>query len=230
MKLQLFYCIRHRRSNGVCMQKFRDPVSGLTHLVSAMAALVGMAVLLIVARSQTTRMIAFLIYGLSLILMFSASATYHLVQAGPKAKAILRKIDHSAIYVLIAGTYTPICLSFFTGFWRWGLLSIVWAIAVIGVGTKMFVINAPRWISAGLYLVMGWLSSIAIREIFQTMPAGAIAWLVAGGLFFTFGALIYILKKPDPYPAVFGFHEIWHIFVILGCLSHFILIARYVFA
>jgi hemolysin III len=210
------------------MQKFRDPASGLTHLAAASAAAAGTAGLLWAGRGQSTKEIAFLIYGISLILMFSASATYHLVQGGPKAIGILRKIDHSAIYLLIAGTYTPICLIFFTGFWREGLLGIIWAFALIGVGVKVFVINAPRWVTTGIYLAMGWLAVMGVTEIVKTMPAGAIFWLVAGGLWFTAGAVIYILKKPDPRPGVFGFHEIWHIFVILGCLSHFILVAGYV--
>jgi hemolysin III len=140
----------------------------------------------------------------------------------------LRKLDHAAIYLLIAGTYTPICLTFFTGFWRWGLLGIVWGFALVGIVVKMFVMNAPRWVTAGIYLIMGWLAVFAIQQIITSMPAAAMFWLVAGGLFFTLGAIIYITKKMDFFPGVFGFHEVWHIFVILGCLSHFILVARYV--
>jgi hemolysin III len=210
------------------MQRFRDPVSGLTHLASAAAAALGLVGLLVAGKGQTTKEIAFLIYGISLICMLSASATYHLVQAGPKTIGILRKIDHSAIYLLIAGTYTPLCLSFFTGFWRWGLLAIIWSIAIIGVSVKIFIINAPRWITTGVYLIMGWLAIMGGGEIVRAMPGGAIFWLVAGGLWFTVGTVVYIFKKPDPYPGVFGFHEIWHIFVMLGCLSHFILVAGYV--
>ena len=209
------------------MRRFRDPVSGLTHLVSALAALLGLVVLLVRAKTQPTMELAVLIYGLSLIGLFAASATYHLVQVGPRALGIFRKIDHAAIYILIAGTYTPICLGFFGGFWRWGMLGIIWAFALIGVVVKVFVINAPRWVTTGIYLIMGWISILAVSEIMRTMPPGAIFWLVSGGLWFTFGAVIYILKKPDPFPAVFGFHEIWHIFVMLGCLSHFILVALY---
>jgi hemolysin III len=149
------------------MQKFRDPVSGLSHLAAAVAAAIGLVGLLLAAKGQTTREISFLIYGLSLVLMFSSSAVYHLVQGGPKAARVLRQIDHSAIYLLIAGTYTPICLSFFDGFWRWGLLIIIWAMAVIGVGVKVFMINAPRWITTGIYLLMGWLSALAVSEMLR---------------------------------------------------------------
>jgi hemolysin III len=162
--------------------------------------------------------------------MFSASATYHLVQAGPKVLLWLRKLDHSAIYLLIAGTYTPICLYYFSGFWRMGLLIVIWALAFLGIAVKLLIIRAPRWVTAGVYLVMGWLALAGMGEILRSLPAGALIWLLLGGLFFTGGAVIYILKKPDLFPGVFGFHEVWHIFVILGALSHFVLVAAYVAA
>jgi hemolysin III len=197
----------------------------LTHLGAAVTAALGLAGLLLAGRGQTGRELAYLIYGLSLVGMFSASAVYHLARRGPRVTGILRKIDHAAIYLLIAGTYTPVCVTFFSGFWRWGLLAIIWGMALAGVAVKVFVIHAPRWLTAGIYLVMGWFSILAINEMLRTMPAGALFWLAAGGLFFTAGAVIYILKRPDPIPGRFGFHEIWHLFVILGCLSHFIVVA-----
>ena len=207
---------------------FREPVSGLTHLGAAIIAAIGLIVLLIIGRGDPQRELALFIYGLSLILMFSASATYHLVRTNPQRQLRLRKLDHSAIYLLIAGTYTPVCLAFFTGFYRWGLLAIVWAFAIIGIIVKLYLIRAPRWLNAGIYLVMGWLAVFAVQQIITTMPVGAIAWLVAGGLFFTLGAVIYITKKLDFIPGIFGFHEVWHIFVILGCLCHFIMVAGYI--
>ena len=184
--------------------------------------------LIYLAWGDAGKVAALSLYGFTLILMFSASAAYHMVQAGPRALLFLRKLDHSAIYLLIAGTYTPICLHFFTGFWRTGMLGVIWSLALIGIVVKLFVINAPRWVTAGLYLLMGWLSMAAIREIISTMPPGALVWLVLGGLFFTVGAVVYMLKRPNPLPGVFGFHEIWHIFVILGAFSHFVMIAAYV--
>jgi hemolysin III len=168
------------------------------------------------------------LYGLTLILMFSSSGIYHLTQAGPKITLFLRKLDHSAIYLLIAGTYTPICLHYFTGFWRDGFLAIIWALGLIGIAVKLFVINAPRWVTAAVYLLMGWISIAGVGEILSKMPPGAIVWLLAGGLFFTGGAVVYTLKKPNPFPGVFGFHEIWHIFVILGAFSHFALMLMYI--
>jgi hemolysin III len=209
------------------ISRFREPVSGLTHLFAAVAAMIGMVVLLFKGWGDPYRTGAFLVYGVSLVLMFSSSAMYHLFLGDPNRELQLRKLDHAAIYLLIAGTYTPICLEFFTGFWRLGLLTIVWGFALTGIVVKMFVINAPRWITAGIYLIMGWLAVFAIQQIITTMPIEAIGWLVAGGLFFTIGAVIYITKKMDFLPGVFGFHEVWHIFVILGCLSHYILVAGY---
>jgi hemolysin III len=208
--------------------RFRNPVSGLTHLGAAVAAVGGLIFLVVVGAGPEWKRASLAVYGVALVALFAASSAYHLVIASPRVIQLLRKLDHAAIYLLIAGTYTPVCLHFFEGFWRWGLLAIVWGIAVVGVALKMLFIKAPRWLSAGTYLLMGWLSIIAIGEMFMTMPPGALAWLFAGGAFFTVGAAVYILKKPDFLPGVFGFHEVWHIFVILGCLSHFILIAAYV--
>jgi hemolysin III len=212
------------------LNKFREPVSGLIHLVSAVLAVVGLGVLLIQGQGNLLKEFSLLVYGLSLILMLSSSTIYHSINASPSTLLRLRKLDHSSIYLLIAGSYTPICLNFFTGFWRWGFLAIIWAFGLAGVIVKLFVINAPRWVTAGIYLVMGWLSVFAIKEMILTMPLGALLWLLAGGLFFTFGAVIYITKKMDFFPNVFGFHEVWHIFVTLGCLCHFILISTYIAA
>lgn len=212
------------------LDKFRDPVSGLTHLAAALAAVIGLIVLLWYGHGDVTRAIALTVYGVSLVLLFSASAAYHLVKANPNVILRLRKFDHSAIYLLIAGTYTPICLTYFDGFWRWGLLGIVWGMAIVGIIIKLFFINAPRWLTAGVYLLMGWLSILAIKEMISAMPAGALVWVWLGGAAYTLGAIGYILKKPDLFPGVFGFHEVWHIFVILGSLCHYVAIAAYIAA
>ncbi|MDD5369485.1 MAG: hemolysin III family protein [Anaerolineaceae bacterium] len=205
-------------------QKLRDPVSGLTHLAAALIAALGTGIVLVSVRGDGVRMLALLIYGLSLVFLLSASATYHLVSAPPRAALALRKMDHAAIYALIAGSYTPFCLVLFAGFWRWGLLAMVWAMALTGIGVKIFVIQAPRWVTTGVYLLMGWLSVLAAGEMLRTLPTAGLVWLALGGASFTVGAVIYILKRPNLFPGVFGFHELWHIFVILGCLSHFIAI------
>jgi hemolysin III len=208
--------------------QLREPVNGLMHLVAAIAAAIASAVMVFVGRDDVSKIISLSVYGSSLVLMFSASATYHLVSAKAEVQKFLRKLDHSAIYLLIAGTYTPLCLHFFDGFWRWGLLAIVWGMALIGIGIKLFVINAPRWLTAGIYLLMGWLSMSAINEMITTMPVAVLVLMLAGGIWFSIGAIIYITKRPNFFPGKFGFHELWHVFVILGCLSHFIAIAAFV--
>ena len=131
-------------------------------------------------------------------------------------------MDHSAIYLLIAGTYTPFCINAFTGFWRWGLLSIIWSLAVIGILVKVFTINAPRWLSAGLYVLMGWLCIAAIGEMLAVLPTFVLGWMVAGGVIYTLGALVYITRVMNFWPGKFGYHEVWHIFVLLGAAAHFV--------
>jgi hemolysin III len=163
------------------LKNLREPVNGLTHFFAAIVAAVGLIILLVLGWNSLVKTISLSIYGASLILLFAASATYHLVKAGPRILAGWRKLDHAAIYLLIAGTYTPMCAIMFTGFWKWGLLTIIWSLAIIGIVVKMFIINAPRWVSAGIYLIMGWLCITAIGEMLRVLPAGALVWLLVGG-------------------------------------------------
>jgi len=197
-------------------------------MAAAIAAAVGLVILIYIARDSLIKLVSLSIYGLSLALMFSASTAYHIVDAGPRIMLLLRKLDHSSIYLLIAGTYTPICLHYFTGTWRWAPLALIWSLAVIGIVIKLFIIKAPRWVTAGVYLLMGWLAIGAGRQVLASIPTGVLVLLLVGGLFFTWGAVIYILKKPDPVPGVFGFHEVWHIFVVLGAFSHFMIMLAYI--
>ena len=211
------------------ISKFRDPVSGLIHFFSAVLALAGLVILLILTRGEGLKQLSMAVYGVSLVTLFSASAIYHLAKPAAESTLLkLRKFDHSAIYVLIAGTYTPICINFFTGWLRWGFLALIWGIALAGVIVKLFVIKAPRWVTAGVYLVMGWMAVLVIKPMLQSMPAAALWWMLAGGLTYSIGAVIYITKKLDFWPGVFGFHEVWHVFVSLAALCHFIMIFRYV--
>ena len=207
---------------------FREPVNAITHLIAAAVSLIGVLILVYLGRLEPQKVWTFLVYGISLVLMFTASGTYHMVNANDATLLKLRKLDHSAIYLLIAGTYTPICLVFFEGFWKTGLVMLIWILAIIGIVVKLFIIKAPRWVNAGVYLVMGWLAVMGVQEIIRSMPSGAIVWLVLGGLFYTIGAIIYITKKLDIIPGKFGFHEVWHIFVMLGSFSHFYIIFRFI--
>jgi len=203
-------------------KKFREPVNSLTHWAGAILALAGLIALLIVGWGTPAKVISLLIYGVSLIFLFSASATYHMVLVKDKVLETFRKVDHAAIYFLIAGTYTPFCVNAFSGFWKWGILSIIWSLAVIGITVKIFYIRAPRWLNAGIYLLMGWLCVGAAGQMLTTLPAWVIIWLVVGGVIYTLGAVVYTTKIFNFKPGVFGFHEMWHIFVLLAAAAHFV--------
>lgn len=200
---------------------FREPVNSLTHWAGALLAVAGLVALLIVGWGTPAKVISLAIYGVSLIFLFSASAAYHMVQVRDRVLEIFRKVDHAAIYCLIAGTYTPFCVNAFDGFWKWGMLSIIWSLAVIGIIVKIFYIRAPRWLNAGIYLVMGWLSVAGIGQMLAVLPAPVIGWLMAGGVMYTLGAIVYVTKIFNFKPGIFGFHELWHIFVMLAAAAHF---------
>lgn len=207
---------------------FKDPISGLTHLASAAAALVGGVVLVAAGPSNAWARLALLAYGLSLVLLFTASSTYHLVKTSPARELLLRKLDHTAIFLLIAGTYTPVCAIVLTGGWRWGLLAAVWGLALIGIAFKLVFIGAPRWVSVAIYLGMGWLGVIGFGPLFQALPQAAILWLLGGGLLYTVGAVVYAIRRPNFLPGTFGFHELWHLFVTAASAAHFIFVFAYV--
>jgi hemolysin III len=191
---------------------------------------VGLVVLLAKAASagRADQFVAFGIFGLSLIALYSASALYHLLPLSPAGTARLRRLDHMMIFVLIAGTYTPFCLLALDGAWRVGLLALVWSLAMCGILFKLFWIGAPRWLSVALYLGMGWVAVIAAPALFQAVPPRGIAWVLGGGLVYSVGAIVYGLRRPNLVPGVFGFHELWHLFVVAGSACHFWAVLHYV--
>ena len=204
------------------LKKLREPVNSLTHWAGAILALAGLIALLIVGWGMPLKVVSLAIYGVSLIFLFSASATYHMVQVKDKALEIFRKVDHAAIFFLIAGTYTPFCINAFTGFWQWGMLTIIWSLAVIGIVVKIFIMRAPRWLNAGIYILMGWLCIGAAGQMLAALPAWVLIWLIIGGVTYTLGAVVYSTKIFNFVPGVFGFHEVWHIFVLLAAAAHFV--------
>jgi hemolysin III len=207
-------------------KRLREPVNGLTHLAGGLLACVGLLVLLASA-GRTDQIVAFGIFGLSLVALYSASALYHLLPLSPTGVARLRRVDHMMIFVLIAGTYTPFCLLALDGAWRVGLLGVIWSLALCGVLLKIFWMGTPRWLSVALYLGMGWVAVIAAPALFLAVPAGGMTWVLGGGLLYTAGALIYALKRPNPAPGTFGFHELWHLFVVAGSACHYWAVLRY---
>jgi hemolysin III len=208
--------------------RLRDPVSGLTHLVFAVVAVIGATVLITLAAvwHKWWHLAAFIVYGVSLCLLYLASSLYHLLPVSEASRKVLRQLDHIAILLLIAGTYTPVCLVPLRGPLGWSLFAAVWGLALVGMFVTIFAIKGPRWLGVGIYLALGWLVVVAIWPLFQRLSPEGLAWLGLGGVFYSVGAVIYAERKPDPIPGVFGFHEIFHIFVMLGSLSHFVAIVR----
>jgi hemolysin III len=211
-------------------KRLREPVNGLTHAAGGALATVGLVLLLATAASagRVDQLVAFGVFGLSLISLYTASSLYHLLPLSPAGVAKLRRLDHMSIFLLIAGTYTPFCLLALEGAWRWGLLSLIWVLALCGVLLKLFWMDAPRWLSVVLYLGMGWVAVIAAPALFRAVPVGGMAWVLAGGLTYSAGALVYALRRPNLVPGVFGFHEVWHLFVMAGSACHFWAVLRYV--
>lgn len=207
--------------------KFRDPVSGGLHLLGALLGAVGSVSLLVssVERGTPTHVLAFAVFGVSLVLLYLSSAAYHLLNVSDRARQVFRRIDHSMIFVLIAGSYTPFALLVLPGALPFGLLVGMWALAAVGLLKKLLWIHAPRWLSTALYLVMGWSVVLVLKPLAENLSFWGMTWLVAGGLAYTVGAVVYVLKRPDPFPNVFGFHEIWHLFVLAGSTFHYLSIA-----
>ena len=208
---------------------FREPASGFSHLAGALLSVAGLVSLLCVAISNRDvwQIVSFSIFGASMILLYSASATYHLVNASEKVVRILQKIDHSMIFVLIAGTYTPICLTLLRGKLGYWLLALIWSCAAAGIVMKMFFFDIPRLLYTGIYLIMGWIAVFVIVPLYRAGGPLPLVWLLAGGLMYTAGGIIYAIKKPDIFPGWLGFHEIFHIFVILGSTAHYVMILRF---
>ncbi|TNE74321.1 hemolysin III family protein [bacterium] len=208
----------------------REPVNSLTHAVGALAAVVGLVFMIYDSsqRESYLAIMASLFFGISMILLYSSSAAYHWVMGSDNRILWLKRVDHMMIFILIAGSYTPYCLIALPSPMSWIVFGIVWGIAVGGVLLKLLWIHAPRWISTGIYLGMGWMSVAIFPSMVDTFTLGGYIWLGLGGLAYTIGAVIYALKKPDPFPLKFGFHEIWHIFVMAGTFCHFWSIYNYV--
>ncbi len=205
----------------------RPLMRGTLHLAMAVVAPFGLVLLLIVADSPRAYVGAS-IFAATLILLYSTSASYHIFPWRASWRGVIKRVDHAMIFALIAGTYTPFCLIVLGNAWGITMLALVWTFAGIGILLKVAWPNAPRWLSVALYLAVGWIALIPVVEVVTRMHAGAIATLLAGGLCYTVGAIIYAMRRPNPFPRVFGFHEVFHLFVIAGSLVHFALIAVYV--
>ena len=209
----------------------KDPGSAITHFIGMLMAIFAAVPLLIKAAHEPGHLYltALTIYAASLILLYAASTTYHTVDISEKVNTILKKIDHMMISVLIAGTYTPICLLVLDRKTGIPLLLLVWGIAIAGILIKAFWVYCPKWFSSVLYIGMGWTCVLAFTQILNTLSPAAFGWLLAGGIIYTIGGIIYALKLPifNNRHKNFGSHEIFHLFVMAGSACHFIVMYAY---
>lgn len=209
----------------------KDPGSAITHFIGMLMAIFAAVPLLIKAAHEPGHLYltALTIYAASLILLYAASTTYHTVDISEKVNTILKKIDHMMISVLIAGTYTPICLLVLDRKTGIPLLLLVWGIAIAGILIKAFWVYCPKWFSSVLYICMGWTCVLAFTQILNALSPAAFGWLLAGGIIYTIGGIIYALKLPifNNRHKNFGSHEIFHLFVMAGSACHFIVMYTY---
>ena len=213
------------------VKHIREAGNGFTHLRGAIlsfAALLALVIKTSIKDPSPLSLTAVIIFGISMILLYSASTVYHMVISSDKVIAWLRKLDHSMIFILIAGSYAPFCLIALNNPPAWIMFSIILAIAVVGVCFKLIWFDCPRWLSTVIYVVMGWMSVLLIVPLYRALSTSGLLFLVAGGLMYTIGALIYALKPKFLEFKHFGFHEIFHVFIMLGSLCHFICVFSYV--
>ncbi len=210
--------------------RLRDPISGLTHFIGCVLAILGLVLLLVKVADpiKPLHMATFSIFCVGMILLYLASTLYHWLPLSEAGILLLKRVDHIMIFVMIAASYTPICLVSLRESVGWELFFGVWSIAFVGLLVKVFWITAPRWLSVSLYVLMGWLALLGIVPIVKALPSGAVFWLITGGVSYTLGAVIYAIKKPNPWPDQFGFHEIFHLFVMLGSFSHYLMMYQYI--
>ena len=212
--------------------KLKDPGSAITHGIALLLAVTGAIPLIIkAARSyDVIHIVALSVFILTMILLYAASTTYHTFNISKKVNTILKKIDHMMISVLIAGSYTPICLLVLGGRMGWILLAIVWGFAIAGILIKAFWVFCPKWVSSVLYIGMGWTCVLAFTQLLNSLSPAGFGWLLAGGIIYTVGGVIYALKLPifNRKHKNFGSHEIFHLFVMGGSLCHFVVMYAFV--
>lgn len=203
--------------------------SAFTHFIGMGLSIAGLVVLVVLSAITGTvwHVVGFSIYGAAMTMLYAASSFYHSLPLKEKGRRVLRKLDHTMIYVFIAGVYTPICLIPLRGAWGWSMFGILWGLCIAGIIFKTAWITAPRWLSAGSYILMGWMAIVCVYPLIQVMPLGAMLWLLAGGVFYTVGGVFYALKWPMRNAPNFGFHEVFHVLILLGSMSHFIMMYKY---
>ncbi|MEG0813200.1 MAG: hemolysin III family protein [Clostridium sp.] len=212
--------------------KVKDPGSALTHFIAMIGAIIAAAPLLFRASREPDQihLVALSIFIVSMILLYAASTIYHTLNVSEAVNKGLRKLDHMMIFILIAGTYTPICLIVLGNQSGYTLLAIVWGIALAGIAINLLWINCPKWFSSVIYIAMGWVCLLALKQILSALSGAAFGWLLAGGIIYTVGGIIYALKLPifNSKHKNFGSHEIFHLFVMGGSFCHYMLMYKYI--
>lgn len=203
----------------------KEPFSCYSHLSGAVLAVPGLVWLVVRADGEPWRTVGAAVYGASLLLLYSASAAYHGVWS-PRREDLLRRLDHAAIFVLIAGSYTPLCLVTLRGAWGWSLFGVAWGAAVAGAAMKLCCPHLPRWLTTLVYVAMGWMAAVATAPLLAALSPEGWVWLLGGGLAYTAGAVVYGVQRPDPVPERFGFHEVFHLCVLAGSSFHFVFMLR----
>lgn len=201
----------------------REPFSGLSHLGGAVMSVLGLIVLLVLSRGKPWHTLGFAIYGGSLIVLYLASGLYHSLHVSERHLNRLMRFDHSAIFLLIAGTYAPLCLVPLRSGWGLSLLGAEYLLAAIGIGCVLLFNSKPEWLRVVLYLGMGWLALLALPSLWATLPRSALYWLIGGGVLYTVGTVFYATNWPRLWPGKFGAHDLWHVFVLGGSACHFVL-------
>jgi len=207
--------------------RMQNPIRGFLHGMAALAALVGTVYLAYMAWGDTSALIGSLVFGGALLVMYTVSSLYHSVPWGAEWKRRLQRIDHSMIYLVVAGTFTPIAIGGLDGAQMWWCLGLVWAIAAIGITLKLTLPAISTGLSVTLQLAMGWTVILWLPQIWASLGAGAIFYIALGGLFYTAGTVVFMTKRPKLFPRTFSYHELFHVLVVLASVSHFLAVAIY---
>lgn len=212
--------------------RIKDPGSAITHFIAMLLAICATTPLLLKAAREPgqTHFLSLMVFILSMIGLYAASTIYHTLDISPKINGMLRKLDHMMIFILIAGTYTPVCMIVLGDQTGWIMMGLVWGIAIIGIIINACWINCPKWFSSLIYIAMGWVCVLAITKILSSLPRAGFGWLLAGGIIYTVGGVIYALKLPifNSRHKYFGSHEIFHLFVMGGSICHYVMMYRFV--
>jgi hemolysin III len=204
---------------------FREPVSTITHGVGVPLSIAALVTLMILAKGHPWQLASFAMYGTTLITLYTASTLYHGVKGSQETTDALRRFDFCAIYLLIAGTYTPVCVVCIRGSVGWGILTAQWILAAVGTCAAIFWPKAPDWLRVSLYLIMGWMIVLVFPVLKDAMSASGVAWLFAGGVAYSLGTVVFATNRPNLWPGKFNAHDLWHLFVVGGSTCHFMLMA-----